>query len=87
MVYIVWFVVGVLVGMIVGANSRRMAYNINSGGSLLAGGLGGIIGGVVGDGLPAAAAGHLTLASIVGAVIGAAMIAWANRERASDVEY
>ncbi len=84
--YTIWLIVGAMVAVFVGANSRRRAYHPNADGSLLAGAFGGLVGGVLGDGLPHAVAGELTLISVVSAVIGAVIFCWAVRDRASDVE-
>jgi uncharacterized membrane protein YeaQ/YmgE (transglycosylase-associated protein family) len=54
--------------------------------SLLAGAFGALIGGVIGDGIPHALAGELTLASVLGAALGALLFCWAVRDRASDTE-
>jgi hypothetical protein len=84
--YFIWLMVGVLVSVFMGANARRRAYHPNADGTMLAGAFGGLIGGVIGDGLPHALAGKLTLMSVVSAVIGGAIFCWAARGRVSDIE-
>ena len=86
MIYIIWPLIGILVAALIGAGPRRQAYRPNANASFLAGAFGALIGGVIGDGIPHALAGELTLTSIAGAVIGAAIFCWAVRDRASDAE-
>ena len=86
MAYIIWPLIGVLVSVLIGAGPRRRAYRPNANSSFLAGAFGALIGGVIGDGLPHAIAGGITLTSIAGAIIGACIFCWAVRDRASDAE-
>lgn len=86
MAYVIWPLIGIVVGMLVGASSQRRIYRPSANGSFLASAFGGLVGGVVGDGLPHALAGDVTLTSIIGAVIGALVFCWAVRDRASDLE-
>jgi uncharacterized membrane protein YeaQ/YmgE (transglycosylase-associated protein family) len=85
MTYIVWLLVGVVVAMLVGAATRRHTLRANNNSATLAGAFGALIGGVIGDGVPQALAGELTLTSILGAVLGALVFCWAIRGRAKDI--
>jgi hypothetical protein len=87
MSYIVWALIGVVVAVVVGADARKRSYAPNSNAALFSGAFGAILGGIVGDGVPHAFPAPLTLTSVVGAVIGAAIFAWAVRARFSDSEY
>ena len=86
MAYIIWPLIGIVVAMVIGAGSRRRAFHPNANASLLAGAFGGLIGGIIGDGLPQAHAGPVTLWSIPAAIGGALLFCWAVHERASDAE-
>jgi hypothetical protein len=86
MAYIIWPLIGVVVAVLVGAGTRRRAFRPNANAALLAGAFGALIGGVIGDGVPHALSGEITLMSILGAVIGALVFCWAVRDRASDTE-
>ena len=84
--YIIWMLVGVVTALVVGAGPRRRAYRPNANASVFAGAFGALVGGVIGDGMPHALSGSVTLVSLLGAVIGALLFCWAVHERASDVE-
>jgi hypothetical protein len=84
--YIVWGLVGVVVALIVGAGPRRRAFRPNANASLFASAFGALAGGVIGDGVPHALAGQITITSLIGAVVGALIFCWAVRDRAKDVE-
>ena len=86
MAYVIWPLVGMIVALFVGASSRRRAFRPNANGSLLAGGFGALIGGIVGDGIAHSLPGSINLTSIVGAVIGSLIFCWAIRDRAEDLE-
>lgn len=86
MAYIVWVMIGLAIALVVGSAGRRRAYRFNANGAPLAGAFGALIGGVVGDGLPSAAAGALTITGVIGAVIGGLLFCWAVRDRAEDIE-
>ena len=86
MSYIIWPMIGAVVAVLVGAGPRRRAYRPNANSAIFAGAFGALVGGVIMDGIPHALAGHLTLISILGAVIGALIFCWAVRDRASDTE-
>ena len=84
--YMIWSLVGGLTALLVGAGPRRRVYRPNANASIFAGAFGALIGGVIGDGVPHALSGEVTLASLVAAVIGALIFCWAVRDRASDAE-
>jgi len=84
MAYIIWLLIGVVVAMIMGAVTRRHVVRTSNNSNFLAGGFGALIGGVIGDGVPHAMSGEITLVSIVGAVLGALVFCWAVRGRAED---
>jgi uncharacterized membrane protein YeaQ/YmgE (transglycosylase-associated protein family) len=84
--YLIWIMVGGVTALLVGAGPRRRAYRPNANASLLAGAFGALIGGVIGDGVPHAFSGKITLLSLVGALVGALVFCWAVRDRASDAE-
>ena len=86
MSYIIWPMIGAVVAVIFGVGPRRRAYRPNANASVFAGAFGALVGGVIGDGVPHALAGDITLTSLFGAVIGALIFCWAVRERASDTE-
>lgn len=86
MTYIIWTLIGVVIAVVFGVGPRRRAYRPNANASILAGGFGALIGGIIGDGVPHALAGEITLMSLVGAAIGALIFCWAVRDRASDME-
>lgn len=86
MAYVIWPLIGIVIAVFIGAGAQRRAYRPNANGSFLAGAFGALVGGIVGDGLPHAVAGEITLTSIIGAIIGALIFCWAVRERTSDVE-
>lgn len=86
MAYIIWMLIGVIVAAFFGAGPHHLAYRPNVNASPLAGAFGALIGGIICDGLPQASAGIITVSSVVGAVIGAAIFCWAVRGRASDTE-
>jgi uncharacterized membrane protein YeaQ/YmgE (transglycosylase-associated protein family) len=84
MAYIVWLLIGVIVAMLMGAAMRRYSLRSNNNSATLAGAFGALIGGVIGDGVPNAFVGEITLLSVVGAVLGALLFCWAIRGRAED---
>ena len=84
--FILWPLIGVVVAALLGVGTRRSALRPNANASLLAGAFGALIGGIIGDGVPHALAGEVTLPSIVGAVVGALLFCWAVRERTSDTD-
>jgi uncharacterized membrane protein YeaQ/YmgE (transglycosylase-associated protein family) len=86
MSYIIWPMIGAVIAVVVGAGPRRRAYRPNANASVFAGAFGALVGGVIGDGVPHALAGDITLSSLAGAVLGALIFCWAVRERASDTE-
>jgi hypothetical protein len=86
MAYIIWPLIGVIVATFMGAASRRNSFRPNASTSSLAGAFGALIGGVLGDGVPHALSGDITLASILGALLGALVFCWAVRGRAEDSE-
>jgi hypothetical protein len=86
MAYFIWPMIGVVIAVLVGAGPRRRPFRPNANASLLAGAFGALVGGVIGDGVPHALAGDITLASILGAIVGALLFCWAVRDRASDTE-
>jgi uncharacterized membrane protein YeaQ/YmgE (transglycosylase-associated protein family) len=86
MSYIIWPMIGAVIAVVVGAGPRRRAYRPNANASVFAGAFGALVGGVIGDGVPHALAGDITLSSLIGAVVGALIFCWAVRERASDTE-
>ena len=86
MAYIIWPLIGIVVAALLGAGSRRRSFRPNANASFLAGAFGGLIGGVIGDGVPHTLAGDVTLVSILGATLGALLFCWAVRDRASDTE-
>lgn len=84
--YIVWALIGVLVALLLGAGPRRQVYRPNTNSAIFAGGFGALIGGIIGDGMPHALSGDITVMSLIGAAIGAAVFCWAVRGRTEDVE-
>lgn len=86
MAYIIWPLIGVLIAALIGAGPRRQAYRPNANASFFAGAFGALIGGVIADGVPHTSMGSLTLSSVAGAIVGAAIFCWAVRDRASDTE-
>jgi hypothetical protein len=86
MAYIIWPLIGIVIATVFGVGTRRRAFRPNANASLLAGAFGALIGGVIGDGVPHAISGEITITSIVGAVIGALLFCWAVRDRTSDTE-
>lgn len=87
MAYIIWPLIGIVIATLLGAGSRRRAFRPNANASFLAGAFGGLIGGVISDGVPHALAGEITTVSIVGATLVALLFCWAVRGRASDTEF
>lgn len=85
MAYLVWFTLGVLAGLVMGVILRRSLGAPTIGGRIMAGGLGGLIGGVIGDGIPAALAGEILLPSLFAAVLGGLLMSWAVAGQRSDV--
>ena len=86
MVYILWPLIGVVVAALLGVGLQRSAFRPNANGSLLAGAFGGFIGGIIGDGVPHALAGDLTLSSVIGSAVGGLLFSWAIHERTSDTD-
>lgn len=86
MAYIVWVMIGLAIALVVGSGARRRAYRFNANGAPLAGSFGAVIGGVIGDGLPNAAAGTITITSVIGAVVGSLLFCWAVRDQVEDIE-
>ena len=86
MAYIIWPLSGIVAAILLGAGTRRRAFRPNSNASFLAGAFGGLIGGVIGDGVPHTLAGEVTVISMLGAALGALLFCWAVRDRASDIE-
>ena len=86
MAYLIWSFIGVVIAMVLSATSRRYALSPSANASVLAGIFGALIGGVIGDGVPHALAGTITLASVLGATLGALLFCWAARGRAEDTE-
>jgi uncharacterized membrane protein YeaQ/YmgE (transglycosylase-associated protein family) len=84
--YIVWALIGSVIAVVAGAGPRRRAFRPNANASTLAGVFGALIGGVIGDGVPHALSGAITVTSLIGAVIGALIFCWAVRDRAEDAE-
>ena len=86
MAYIIWPIIGVVIAVLAGAGPHRRPFRPNANASLLAGAFGALVGGVIGDGVPHALAGEITLISMLGAVLGALLFCWAVRDRASDTD-
>jgi uncharacterized membrane-anchored protein len=86
MAYFIWPLIGIVIAALFGAGLRRRAFRPNANASMLAGAFGALIGGVIGDGMPHALGGEITLTSILGAVLGALLFCWAVRDRAEDTE-
>ena len=84
--YLIWPMIGILIAVLIGVGPRRRAFHPNANASFLAGAFGALVGGIIGDGLPHALAGQITLTSIIGAVSGALLFCWAVQDRASDTE-
>jgi hypothetical protein len=78
--------VGATIALVLGAGPRRQAWRPNANAAVLAGAFGALIGGIIGDGVPHAASGAITVLSLVGAAVGALVFCWAVRAQASDVE-
>ena len=86
MAYIIWAMIGVVIAVLMGAGPRRRPFRPNANAALLAGTFGALVGGMIGDGVPHALAGQITLVSILSAALGALLFCWAVRDRASDTE-
>ncbi len=86
MAYIIWALVGVVIALLFGAGPRRRLYRPSTNSSVLAGAFGAVVGGVIGDGVPHALAGDITLMSVAAAAIGALLLCWAARDRVEDAE-
>lgn len=84
--YLIWVLVGATIALVLGAGPRRRAWRPNANAAVLAGAFGALIGGIIGDGVPHAASGAITLLSLIGAVVGALVFCWAVRDQASDAE-
>lgn len=82
--YLIWIMIGVVIAVVVGAQSRRRLFRPNT--PILASAFGATIGGVIGDGRSHPHTDVISGASLIGAVIGALIFCWAVRERASDTE-
>jgi len=82
--YLIWLMIGIVIAAGVGAQSRRRLFRPNT--PILASAFGAVIGGVIGDGRSHAHTDTISVASLVGAVIGALIFCWAVRERTSDSE-
>ena len=82
--YLIWIMIGVVIAVVVGAQSRRRLFRPNT--PILASAFGATIGGVIGDGRSHPHSDAINAASLIGAVIGALIFCWATRERASDIE-
>ena len=86
MAYLMWPFIGILVAMLAGGGVLRRGSRSSSPPPFLAAAFGGLVGGIIGDGLPHIQATHLNLPSIIGAILGALLFCLAVRERASDAE-
>jgi len=86
MAYLIWPMIGVIVAVFMGAGPRRRPDRPNTNNAFFAGAFGALVGGIIGDGVPHTLAGQLNLTSIIGAIVGALILCWAVRERASDTE-
>lgn len=84
--YLVWLVTGVGVALAMGSGPLRRFGGAAVRVSPMAGAFGGLIGGIIGDGLPGVHGYALTLPSMLGAVLGALALCLAMRGRLSDVE-
>lgn len=84
--YLIWAALGVVVAMLFGAGLRRRVFRPTITSAPFAGAFGALVGGVIGDGVPHAVAGEITISSLVGALIGALVFCWAARARASDAD-
>jgi uncharacterized membrane protein YeaQ/YmgE (transglycosylase-associated protein family) len=86
MAYVIWPLIGLVIAMLLSTGPQRRITRPNANPAYLAGAFGALIGGVIGDGLPHALAGRLTVSSVIGAIIGALIFCWAVHGRASDAE-
>src|SRR5262245_25495439 len=86
MAYLIWPMIGVIVAVVMGAGPRRRPDRPNTNSAFFAGAFGALVGGIIGDGVPQSLAGQLNLTSVIGAIVGALILCWAVRERASDTE-
>ncbi|GAB4205791.1 MAG: hypothetical protein OHK0022_32200 [Roseiflexaceae bacterium] len=84
--YLVWLVTGVVVALAMGAAPMRRFSGAAMRVSPMAGAFGGLIGGIIGDGLPGIHGYALTVPSMLGATLGALALCLAMRSRLSDVE-
>ncbi len=84
--YLVWLVTGVAVALALGSGPLRRFSGAAMRVSPMAGALGGLVGGIIGDGLPGAHGYALTLTSVLGAALGSLALCLAMRGRLSDVE-
>jgi uncharacterized membrane protein YeaQ/YmgE (transglycosylase-associated protein family) len=84
MSYLIWIMIGVVIAVVAGTQTRRRLFRSNT--PILASAFGATIGGVIGDGVSHPHTGDVTFASLIGAILGALIFCWAVRERASDSE-
>jgi hypothetical protein len=81
MAYIVWLLLGLGVAALAGTGLRRLTFRT----SWMAGACGGLLGGIISDGVPHHS-GVLTGLSIVGALAGALLLCWAMRDGVQKTE-
>jgi hypothetical protein len=86
MAYLVWIGIGLAVAAVFGASTRRRDYRPLAGGSYLGGAFGALIGGMLADALMGVGLRALTIASVLGAIIGALLFCWAMMPRTTDTE-
>ncbi len=86
MAYLMWSLIGIVVAMLAGVRVVRPSARAAPRTPFLAGAFGGLIGGVIGDGLPHVQGIVFNLSSIIGAILGALILCLAVRERASDAD-
>jgi len=86
MTYLMWPLIGIIIAMIAGGGVLQRGTRTAQGPPFLAGAFGGLVGGLIGDGLPHSHGTLFNLPSIIGAVLGALIFCIAVRDHVSDAD-
>jgi hypothetical protein len=86
MEYLFWAYLGTMIAMLANAGLRIRIHGAGNYRAYPMGAFGGVLGGIIGDGLSLAFAVHLHLISFLGAVLGASLFCLALRTHSSDHE-
>lgn len=86
MIYLVWLVTGAAVALALGAGQLRRARSVAGRSSVMAGAFGGLVGGVLCDGVAGISHHTLSVSSMIGAIVLALLMCLVLQSRVSDVE-